>query len=92
MNEVIEFIKRRFKTDCNWLSGNCYYFALILQDRFPGGKILYDVINGHFVYWYNGSYYDWTGKVNPDGVLVDWRNFSMYDESQRNVIVRDCIK
>ena len=33
-NEIIEFINRRFKLDCNWTNGNCYYFALILADRF----------------------------------------------------------
>lgn len=44
MDPVKEFIDRRFKADCNWLNGNCYYFALILSDRFPGGTVYYDVI------------------------------------------------
>lgn len=40
MNKIEEFINRRFPNDCNWLSGNCYYFAIILKDRFPEGNIL----------------------------------------------------
>ena len=40
MDEVIEFIKRRFPTDSNWLSGNCYYFAKILQERFGVNYIM----------------------------------------------------
>ena len=61
---VLEFIHRRFPVDCHWLDGNCYYFALILLDRFPIGKILYDVIDGHFVCEIDGVKYDWSGVVD----------------------------
>lgn len=71
MDPVKEFIDRRFKADCNWLNGNCYYFALILSDRFPGGTIYYDVIYGHFIYLYEGKYYDWSGVSSQ----VKCRNF-----------------
>ena len=60
IDEVLEFIYRRFPKDSDWVNGNCYYFSLILQDRFPGGEIYYDVIDGHFLYCYNGKYYDLT--------------------------------
>lgn len=92
MNEVLEFIKRRFPHECNWSSGNCYYFAIILKDRFPEGTIYYDVINGHFVFEYLNKYYDWAGEINPDGHLVDWENFDKYDKLQKSRIIRDCIK
>jgi hypothetical protein len=93
MNEVEEFIKRRFPIDCNWISGNCYFFAIILQDRFPGGSIYYDVIEGHFIYKYYDNYYDWTGRVSVDETrLVEWDKFDEYDQFQRARIVRDCIK
>ena len=94
MDEVLEFIERRFKKDCDWINGNCYYFALILKDRFPGGASFYDVIAGHFVYSYNGNYYDWIGIVKPEenSVYINWDEFALYDELQKKVIVRDCIK
>ena len=57
-NEVLEFTHRRFPVDCHWLDGNCYFFALILLDRFPIGKILYDVIDGHFVCEIDGKKYE----------------------------------
>lgn len=90
-NNVLEFIHRRFSIDCNWVSGNCYYFTLILKDRFPGGIVYYDVINGHFVYLYNGKYYDWTGIVEPEGYLVEWDKFAEYDHMQKKRIVEDCL-
>lgn len=91
MNEILRFIKSRFNIDCNWTTGNCYYFALILKDRFSG-KIFYDVINGHFLTLIGSEYYDFTGKVNiEDKVLIEWDNFDEYDLEQKKRIIRDCL-
>ena len=90
-DEVLEFILRKFKKDCNWLNGNCYYFALILKDRFPEGRIFYDVIIGHFVFIYKEKAYDWTGLCDSTEVLVDWENFDKYDDLLKRRIIRDCI-
>ena len=90
-DEVLEFIQRRFKNDCNWTTGNCYYFAAILKDRFPKGKIYYDVIYGHFVFQFENQYYDWDGIVIFDGYLVEWENFEEYDCLLKQRIIRDCI-
>ena len=92
MNEIIEFINRRFPEDSNWLTGNCYYFSLILKDRFPEGSIYYDVINGHFVFKCEDNYYDWTGIAKSNGYLIEWDKFDEYDSNQKQVIIRDCIK
>ena len=92
MDEILEFIKRRFPNDCNWLDGNCFYFSIILKARFPQGNIFYDVIDGHFLFKYQNSFYDWTGKIKPDGYLVEWDKFNEYDCLQKQVIIRDCIK
>lgn len=91
MDNVLDFINRRFKNDCNWVNGNCYYMSLILRDRFPDGSIWYDVINGHFIFLYNDKYYDWTGIVEPNGYLVEWDKFDEYDGLQKQVIIRDCL-
>lgn len=91
---VLEFIERRFSNDCNWTTGNCYYFALILKDRFPKGKVFYDVIYGHFVFEYCEKLYDWTGISNissVDGVLIEWEKFDEYDSLLKERIVRDCV-
>lgn len=65
-SEVIEFINRRFPEtkDLNnrWLTGNCYYFSLILANRFSG-VTFYDVINGHFVTLIERTFYDASGVI-----------------------------
>lgn len=92
---VIEFINRRFpkELDCNWCNGNCYFFAAILKARFPKGRIMYDVVDGHFLFNLNRKYYDFTGQVkNPEGHLrVSWDDFDNYDKYQKRCIQRDCI-
>lgn len=90
-DKVLEFIQRRFKDDCKWTDGNCYYFAIILKDRFPEGKIYYDTIWGHFIFEYLGQFYDWTGIKNPDTYLVEWDKFDKYDSLQKERIIRDTI-
>ena len=91
--EVLDFIHRRFPQDSNWTSGNCYYFAKILLERFYSGDIYYDVIDGHFVYGNNGEYFDYNGKVSQEGRhLIKWKNFTFYDYSQYLRILRDCIE
>lgn len=90
-NEILKFIKRRFRKDCDWTDGNCYYFALILKDRFPEGKIFYDVLYGHFVFQYQDKYYDWTGIADSLGDIVEWDKFEEFDSVQKKRIIRDCI-
>ena len=65
-NQVLDFINKRFpnatNSDANWLHGNCYYFAVILKDRFPKDSyICYDVINGHFVCMIEDYLFDASG-------------------------------
>lgn len=90
-NEALDFIKRRFKKDCDWTNGNCYYFAIVLKDRFPYGDIFYDVIDGHFLFKYKDKFYDWTGIINPNGYLVKWDEFDKYDSLLKQRIIRDCV-
>lgn len=91
--KILNFIQKRFPTDCNWLDGNCYYFAVILQTRFSG-DIYYDVVNGHFVACIKDKLYDWTGEVeeDEDSVYVKWKDFAYYDEYRAERIIRDCIQ
>ena len=92
-DKVIDFIQHRFPTDCKWLNGNCYYFSLILKDRFKEGIIFYDVIDGHFITEINGIKYDWSGIVNESGkhIYIEWDKFDSYDSLLKERIIRDCI-
>lgn len=91
-DEVLDFIKKRFSIDCNWTNGNCYYFAVILKERF-GGLIMYDVVNGHFAVYIDGILYDWHGIVIWEDLsyYVEWDKFDDYDSLQKQRIIRDCI-
>ncbi len=89
--KILNFIQRRFPKDCNWTDGNCYFFALILQNVF-GGKIYYDVILSHFLLKIGKNYYDWTGKVEKCGLLVEWDKFENYDFLQKERIIQNCIR
>ena len=92
-SEVLDFINRRFSEDCDWLTGNCYYFALILKDRFPAGEIYYDTIVGHFVFQLDNINYDWSGVVSTEGYhyYEKWNNFEEYDSLQKARIIKDCL-
>lgn len=89
--EILGFIKRRFYENCHWLDGNCYYFSLILLDRFPEGEVYYDVIWGHFVFKCENSFYDWSGLIEEPETAIPWNVFDEYDSSLKNRIIRDCI-
>jgi len=92
--EVLEFIHRRFKNDCDWTTGNCYYFAVILKSRFPEGDIVYDTVRGHFMFMICGRYFDYFGVVNIESdcdKIIPWSSFDSYDKYQKDIIRRDCI-
>ena len=90
--EVNNFISSRFPTNSNWISGNCYYFALILHDRFPNGAIYYDLVNGHFLTKIDDNYFDWFGLQHPDEKnLVKWDEYEQIDPEHYNRIKRDVL-
>ena len=92
-NEILDFIHKRFPGNSGWLNGNCYYFSLILKNRFPEGTIHYDVIDGHFVFKYKDLYYDYSGvTMRENGYMIEWDKFDEYDSIQKKRIVRDCIQ
>ena len=89
-DEVLEFIHRRFPTDYNWKSGNCYFFAVILHEKYKCSTIYYDVIDGHFCVKIGDKYYDWEGVYYP-AAPIEWDNFDEYDSLLKQRIIRDCI-
>ena len=99
MDKIEEFINRRFPSDCNWLDGNCYYFARILKMRFKG-EIWYDLVEGHFLFRNFDKFYDWGGWredydfSKPETVenLVKWSNYKKIDPVHYDRIVRDVIE
>ena len=93
---MIEDFIRKFKFKYNseleyiFTSGNCYYFALILRDRF-NGEIYYLPIENHFICKIDNGFYDITGKIEPKEHPYKWSTFKYEDEALYKRIVRDCI-
>lgn len=93
MDKVISFINKfkfAYKGELEFVftSGNCYYFAVILKERF-GGEIYYLPIDNHFVCKIDKEYYDITGKAGFNEKPYKWDNYP--DELEKKRIIRDCI-
>lgn len=92
-NKILDFIDRRFgDTDSHWQDGNCYYFALILKDRFPSGKIVYDPVDNHFLFKYLGVLYDSKGIDNRSNrEVIKWDKYREFDEEDYKNVIKYCI-
>ena len=88
MNNIEKFISRF--SDCNWLNGNCYYFAVILKDRF-NGEIIYDPIQGHFLMKLIDKCYDFSGCHELPKTFYYWDELEEKDEMHYLRIKRDCV-
>lgn len=93
---ICDFIKRRFPVDNNWCAGNCYWFAVILCNRFPELIMWYFPIANH---WMAGNkdgtiFYDWHGKSlkeEIDETPMLWLDMQEFDSLLYERLVRDCI-
>lgn len=84
-----------------YLSGNCYWFAVILKERFKDylPKIWYDTLNNHFYTEICGILYDANGAFLPDkNLTIDeynsfyiWEDYKKIDRTHAKRIERDCI-
>lgn len=95
MDYVEEFIhKFKFKyskeLEIVFTSGNCYYFAMILKERF-NGEIYYLPIENHFICKIENKYYDIKGKIEVNETPYKWSSFIYHDEKLYKRIIRDCI-
>ncbi len=93
MDEILAFINRRFKEDCHWMDGNCYYFAIILKHRFPHLEIVYLPIDGHFMARDPNTniLYDFKGGHINDETILLLDDIKKEDLSWYNRIIRDCV-
>lgn len=75
-----------------FLHGNCYWFAQILINRFQNEnpELYYLPIDGHFITKINGRFYDISGEVIPDQILVSWNNLQKDEPNLSNRIYSNC--
>lgn len=90
MDKIVEFIRRRFSQDCDWLNGNCYFFSVILRERFPNGQIIYEPVDGHFLYKVKNNCYDFLGKHPIPEYYYIWDELEQLEPYIYKRIKRDC--
>ena len=93
MNRIESFIKqfRDLGAENCFSNGMCYWFASILNNRFPGGEIVYDEVANHFGCEIGGQVYDITGNVTNTYNWMPWLKFIYKDTALTKRVVRDCI-
>ena len=93
MEEVLEFIKRRWRGHEElFLNGNCYWFARILCERFPYLKIMYLPVEGHFVAYDEAEdiKYDVTGEKVYNGPQILFSDILEMDPTWYQRLLKDC--
>lgn len=95
---IYDFITRRFPEDCDWMNGNCLWFAQILVWRFSEElTIYYEPVVGHF---YAGTqdgrfFFDWEGFYNEEDLENEpilLSDIAYLDETWYSRLMRDCMK
>ncbi len=73
--------------------GNCYWFAIILHERFPNGYIMLNPIVNHFAYKLNDKLYDITGCCDKtyEGEWVDWNYYQLSEPQHSKRIKNYCM-
>lgn len=90
--KVANFLKRFHcdrDIDVVFTSGCCYWFAVILHQRFPDSRIMYSIIDNHFAAEIDGRLYDVTGDVTGKYDVVPWDSFKNTNHGAK--IIRDCV-
>ncbi len=95
-DEILDFLNRRFSTDCHWMDGNCFWLAFILVQRFTFLEIYYLPITGHFVALDIDDlvYYDFEGAHNVsdlDEPFLSWDSIKKTDIKYYQQLLRDCV-
>ena len=83
----------------NFTSGNCYWFALILYERFVHNvlyseiEIMYNQIDGHFACRIKDNIYDITGKIDSKEYnnYGSWMQLQYTDPSLWRRVYFDCV-
>lgn len=92
--EILAFIRNFKGAETTFLTGCCYWFAFILQERF-GGQMLYYPAPGHFVQEIGGCLYDVTGDVTQafanEHPPVIWKDVPGSDISWYRYVLNDCV-
>lgn len=83
------FIARFAGAQDTFLNGCCYWFAVILKERFRAA-IYYHPIDNHFAGKISDKLYDVTGEIDGEG-FVPWDEYKYTDLTHARRICEQCI-
>lgn len=95
--EVCEFIERFKCFDTGevtqtFLNGYCYWFALILHDRFPNSEIMYYAVGKHFACKIKNRLFDITGDITHKNLFFEpWEEYKEAYPSSAKWVTEYCI-
>lgn len=92
MKTINEFLEgmRNEGTVKVFTEGYCYWFAMILKERFDG-ELMYNPVQGHFCCRVNGELWDITGEVQDDGNWQEWWLYQMNEPLDAERVRKACI-
>ena len=89
--EVLKFIKEFESVSKFFLYGKCYWFAIILKERFSG-RMMYNPIYNHWAVRIGDlGLFDASGEIEPRG-YSNWPCDFLDDELHYNRLVKQCIE
>lgn len=90
-SEILKFVRGFDIVADFFLTGYCYWFSVILKERFDG-EIMYDEVINHFVCKIGEDVYDASGCVTGKYNLVPWDGYEDIDYLNHERIVLECVE
>lgn len=88
-NFINNFKKKHKDLEYLFTNGLCYHFTSILEKLFIG-NIMYNEIDNHFAFLYNGKLYDITGEI--DNVNFEyWDVYKSQEPLNSSRIIQNCV-
>ena len=88
--DVLDFIKQFESAQKLLLEGRCYWFAVILKERFDG-QLMYNQIMNHWACLIDNQLYDASGAV-VNTCYEEWPGSIIDDTTYYNRLVKQCIE
>lgn len=93
MDKILEFIKV-FQSESNlklFKEVSCYWFSVILHERFTNSEIYYNPDEVHFATKIQGSLYDISGKMEDEGYYNFHEYIKIAPQEDIDSIYMNCI-
>ena len=87
---ILNFIKQFESAKHMFLNGKCYWFAVILRERF-NGKLYYNPIMNHWACLINNELYDVTGMI-VNTCYEPWPDCVADDTLLYHRLINQCIE